>query len=77
MESEPAQEYTLYKYAFKGLESEFFHFDFIVALQLFSKVFLQEPTCQDLIKSFRAVEKAVIFNRTKPRKANECPEDIE
>lgn len=34
-----AKDYTLYKYKLKGLESEFYHFDFMIILNLFSRVY--------------------------------------
>ena len=61
---EPAEEhreYALYKHKLKGLESEFYHYDFMAVLNLISKFYFQEPTCHELVKSFRKIEKAFLF----------------
>jgi hypothetical protein len=55
------REYALYKHKLKGLESEFYHYDFMAVLNLISKFYFQEPTCHELLKSFRKIEKAFLF----------------
>jgi hypothetical protein len=58
---DPSLEYALYKHKLKGLESEFYHFDFMIVLNLISKVYFGEPTCHEMVKAFRKVEKACLF----------------
>jgi hypothetical protein len=57
------QEYALYKHKLRGLESEFYHYDFMAFLNLISKHYFQESTCHELVKSYRKIEKAFLFCR--------------
>ena len=60
-EGNECKEYAHYKHKLKGLESEFYHFDFMIILNLISKIYFKEPTCHELVKAFRRIEKTILF----------------
>ena len=49
--------YIKYDYKLVSYECEFYHFDFMRVVQLLQR-YLNEPTAQDLIKSYRQLERA-------------------
>jgi hypothetical protein len=44
--------YIRYNYKLKDYDCEFYHFEFMKVVQKIQR-YLNEPTCQDLIKAFR------------------------
>ena len=73
-ESEESQEmgfpqathcYTQYNYSARADSNQFYHLDFMAALQIFSEGFLGEDTCHELTKAFRKVEQIVLYNNIK------------
>ena len=62
MDSTAAQEYVFYKPKLAGDTEQFFHWDFMRVLMAF-QAFLGEPTCHDIVRAYRKVERALLFRK--------------
>ena len=47
----------------RGDSEQFYHVDFMALLTCFSEKFLGEDTSHELIKAFRVVERAVLYQQ--------------
>ncbi|TNV74091.1 hypothetical protein FGO68_gene13547 [Halteria grandinella] len=56
---QPSSNYAHYDFKLVNYDCEFFHFQFMRVVQVFQD-YLNEPTCQDIIKAFRNIEKALL-----------------
>lgn len=56
----PSVSYTHYSTKMHNYDCESYHFDFMLVVQMLQN-YLNEPTCHDLIKAFRQLEKSLFL----------------